>query len=64
MTYAAWCNEIAKAAGVHNARIAFGPMTWDAWSAGVEPDEYAMAHRHWPKTPPNMRHYRQMAVRP
>lgn len=40
-SYANWTIRVGEAAARHNARIAFGPETYDAWAAGISPDAYA-----------------------
>lgn len=42
-SYANWTIRVGEAAARHNARIAFGSETYDAWKAGVSPDAYAKA---------------------
>lgn len=40
-SYSAWCAVLGAAAGRANARIVFGPETYDAWRQGSTPDAYA-----------------------
>jgi hypothetical protein len=42
-SYANWTIRVGEAAARHNATIAFGAETHDAWKAGVSPDDYARA---------------------
>ena len=42
-SYANWTMRVGEAAAKHNAPIAFGSETYDAWKAGVSPDAFAKA---------------------
>jgi hypothetical protein len=42
-SYANWTTRVGEAAARHNARIAFGSDTYEAWEKGVSPDAYAKA---------------------
>ena len=44
-SYANWTVRVGEAAVKYNAPIAFGPGTYEAWQAGISPDEYARARR-------------------
>jgi len=40
-SYANWCMHVGVAAAKYNARIDYGPDTYDAWESGISPDAYA-----------------------
>ena len=42
-SYANWTMRVGEAAAKHNAPIAFGSETYDAWKAGISPDAFAKA---------------------
>lgn len=42
-SYANWTIRVGEAAVRHNARIAFGSDTYEAWEKGVSPDAFAKA---------------------
>ena len=44
-SYANWTVRVGEAAVKYNAPIAFGSETYEAWQAGISPDEYARARR-------------------
>jgi hypothetical protein len=50
-SYSNWCTHLGRAAGDHNARIDYGSETYDAWQAGVAPDDYAKARANTTRGP-------------